>query len=419
MQMANKILAYTALTVCIANPSSAFAQGSFPDVPSDHPSYAAIEALASENILEGNPDGTFRPDATINRAEFVKIVGGAVELEADTERSRASLCNEDPTYYSSYSDVRNSDWFAYFVCLASSHSLASGYPDGTFRPSAPISFVEAAKVVARATGIDDGNIPETGPWYAPYVQYLSVRNAIPPSIQRFDQLITRGEMAEMYWRLRSRTTDLPSQTYERIAGLPERSYGLIELANAGDYGDKAIILQSRGEPQEVLVESIAELVSDQEVVKRDYTYKIYARLSPSVVFILSYMELGKGSLYKYDAFTHQLTSMRINERFRVGIGESSPFGTMLAWTQLLYDEGRVASDLYILDLASDTATLVITLPQDESLAEIDNLGPSIPRTDISWVSPTTIRYPVYSCQGYGYERGCTELKEYRTVSIGE
>ncbi len=439
MQITKKILVHTALTVCIASPSSAFAQRSFPDVPSDHPSYAAIEALAGEGIVEGNPDGTFRPDATINRAEFVKIVASAVETERGVEDSKASMCERaaDFGFWSDrFFDVRVTDWYAQFVCVAFWHGLLNGYPDGTFRPSASISFVEAAKVVANATGFtEQNNLTEvqrqgghfSDSWFVPYVQYLSLRGAIPPSIQRFEQLITRGEMAEMYWRLRSRTTDLPAQTYEGIAGVAENSFGVIELANAGqaqgDYGDKAIVLQRPHMAQEVLVESVGALVSP-ETTFSEYrvpdSYKLLARLSPSVVIIERYVPeiYFRGMLYKYDADTRKMTKMRINEQFLYGEGTPSPDGTLLAWMKDQPSFDNAPTELYVLDLVRDTATLVASLPSDESLGEISG-GPGGPFTDISWVSPTTIRYPVYSCERGDYDVTCIDLKEYRTVSIGE
>ncbi len=47
---------------------------SFPDVPTSHPYYNEIIKAAKAGIVEGNPDGTFAPDATLTRAEIVTII---------------------------------------------------------------------------------------------------------------------------------------------------------------------------------------------------------------------------------------------------------------------------------------------------------------------------------------------------------
>ncbi len=48
--------------------------GSFSDVPDDHPYIKAIEYLQNNDIVQGYEDGTFRPEQTINRAEFTKVL---------------------------------------------------------------------------------------------------------------------------------------------------------------------------------------------------------------------------------------------------------------------------------------------------------------------------------------------------------
>src|SRR3989344_8997908 len=47
---------------------------SFLDVSPLHPAYPAVEYLKSTGVLQGYADGTFRPDAKVNRAEATKII---------------------------------------------------------------------------------------------------------------------------------------------------------------------------------------------------------------------------------------------------------------------------------------------------------------------------------------------------------
>ena len=52
----------------------------FSDVPSSYWAYAAISSLSSQGIVSGYPDGTYRPDNTITRAEFATMLVKALGL---------------------------------------------------------------------------------------------------------------------------------------------------------------------------------------------------------------------------------------------------------------------------------------------------------------------------------------------------
>lgn len=196
---------------------SAFAQGDtfapnpFTDVPENHINYQAIEFLRQNNVLKGYTDGTFKPDARINRAEFVKLIANPFIL--DTERLNECLNQEldedDQTVF--FPDVRRDSWYAPELCLAKVLKLVDGYPDGTFKPGEYINFVEAAKIIVGTFALQTSEEPTGEFWYRKYVNVLSERNAIPTSVARFDEPVTRGEMAEMLFRLKTHNTVKPSR----------------------------------------------------------------------------------------------------------------------------------------------------------------------------------------------------------------
>ncbi len=186
------------------------ASATFPDVPSTHPYYEAINFLQNKGIIKGYSDGTFQPEKLLNRAEFLKIT-----LEAFAPgKANGKTCTKFP-------DAKSGDWFLTYVCYALENNIINGYPDGTFKPAQNISFVEAAKVLSNLKGFSA--TPATDPWYKVYVQNLAKVNAIAPSINKLDQLINRGEMAEMTYRLHQDITSKPSKTYEELAGIPVNS----------------------------------------------------------------------------------------------------------------------------------------------------------------------------------------------------
>ena len=170
----------------------------FTDVPAEHPQFQAITWMETEGAVKGYADGTYKPSQSINRAEFTKIIAAAV-LGYSTE--------QDPSGFDIYSaaglafsDVANGAWYIPYVRFALELGIISGYPDGTFHPERNINIAEAAKIIVRGHGFAVGD--EAPDWYRPYVDALADRNAIPPSVRSFDQFLTRGEMAEMLYRLR-------------------------------------------------------------------------------------------------------------------------------------------------------------------------------------------------------------------------
>ena len=67
------------------------AEGSLADVPKDHWSYAAIDMLVQDGIIEGNPDGTFEGGRAMSRYEMAAIVARAVENSKDADLKTKGL----------------------------------------------------------------------------------------------------------------------------------------------------------------------------------------------------------------------------------------------------------------------------------------------------------------------------------------
>ena len=200
----------------LAQQDTAFSKNPFTDVPSNSTYFQSIEYLRTQNVLKGYLDGTFRPNTRINRAEFVHFVSNPFIL--DTNNMSACL-KENVSSAASivfFSDVSKDSWYAVDVCFSKTKDLINGYPDGTYRPANPINFVEAAKIISNVFSLNEEKNDTGEFWYRPYVQRLSDLHAIPVSITRFDQTMTRGEMAEIVYRLKVSATDKPSTTINNL-----------------------------------------------------------------------------------------------------------------------------------------------------------------------------------------------------------
>jgi hypothetical protein len=112
----------------------------FRDVPFDHPFYDEIEWLAVQGYVQGFDDATFRPVAAITRQSMAAVLW------------RQAGSPPPPTDAASFSDVPPTNPFAPAIAWLTGNGLANGYPDGTYRPSAPISRQTLAAFLWRSAG---------------------------------------------------------------------------------------------------------------------------------------------------------------------------------------------------------------------------------------------------------------------------
>jgi hypothetical protein len=184
----------------------------FSDLDDLHVNFDAIMYVQEREIVDGYPDGTYKPDDTINRAEFTKIlVGSAYDYDPEEDTS-------DIDIYSSgeftFPDIEDQAWYIPYLRVAVNNEVIEGYPDGTFRPDDDVNFAEAAKIIV--TSFDYESVTDDEVWYKGFVDVLAAKGAIPTSIESFEQQITRGEMAEMIYRVVGLVTYKDSNNYTDI-----------------------------------------------------------------------------------------------------------------------------------------------------------------------------------------------------------
>jgi len=191
--------------ICVlAFTSTAFA--SFSDVDSSHINSEAIDYVESLGIVQGYPDGTYKPDQPINRAEFTKII-----IATEYTQSQIDACNSV-----SFSDIGDGAWYTPYICVAEMNDIVGGYPDGTYGPANLITFAEASKIITNT--LIEQTTEGSEIWYRPYVRKLEDLDAIPSTVEDFEHKLTRGEMAEMIWRIKEEVFGEPSKTYNQLNG---------------------------------------------------------------------------------------------------------------------------------------------------------------------------------------------------------
>ena len=156
------------------------------DAPFQPAEAAGISVLTTLGAVEGNPDGTFQPRRTLNRAEFLKIALASYPRIV-VSLSDASGC---------FPDVREEDWFSRYVCLAKKRGVVSGYPDGFFRPENPVNYAEALKMLGELYGYT-AYADADAEWFEIYVQAAQNHKTALPVNLAYDRYLTRGQMARL------------------------------------------------------------------------------------------------------------------------------------------------------------------------------------------------------------------------------
>jgi uncharacterized protein YuzE len=103
----------------------------------------AVARLGALGIIVGYPDGTFRPDQPVTRAEFSKIIVAALGI-GEAAQYAAGVTR--------FPDVAADHWASGYINVAVDVGVIVGYPDGTFLPENQVTYAEAIKMIVAALG---------------------------------------------------------------------------------------------------------------------------------------------------------------------------------------------------------------------------------------------------------------------------
>lgn len=125
----------------------------------------AVKTLNLMGVINGYPDGTFKPNDNVTRAEFTAMLMRTLKLGSIGSTSAAELPFSDV-------DDNNSDinWAIPNINTAYARGVINGYEDGTFRPSANVAYEEAVKMIVCTLGYGANVDVSITPWYANFIQ---------------------------------------------------------------------------------------------------------------------------------------------------------------------------------------------------------------------------------------------------------
>jgi PKD repeat protein len=176
----------------------------FPDVPLDYWSMEQVISCVDAGIVQGYPDGTYKPTAAITRDQMAVYISRAL-AQGDTNVPDAST--------QTFPDVPTDHWAYRYIQFANAQGVVEGYSDGTYKPSVQLDRGQMAVFIARSicTPTGDAGMASYTPgatdtfpdvasdhWafkYIGYVKYRSVVQGYPDGTYRPDAICTRDQMA--------------------------------------------------------------------------------------------------------------------------------------------------------------------------------------------------------------------------------
>ena len=156
----------------------------------------AVDACTALNIIGGYPDGSFKPEGNITRAEVTKMI--CVALNGG--KNPAVSTNTTPTF----SDVRNNAnaaWAEGYIESCAAQGIVSGVGGGKFAPNGNVTGVQLAKMLLVSLGYNSNNEGFTGNAWATNVNVRAAQKGLYEGLETMDTAaaITRDNAAQMVW----------------------------------------------------------------------------------------------------------------------------------------------------------------------------------------------------------------------------
>ena len=111
----------------------------FTDVPTDYWAYDAISYLVAHHVVHGYPDGSFKPEGKLTRAEFAVMLTESMGLK--------KYC--DDTLPEIYKDVHAGDWYCLYITPVVKAGYMRGYGDGRFGPNDKLTKEQILTTIVR------------------------------------------------------------------------------------------------------------------------------------------------------------------------------------------------------------------------------------------------------------------------------
>ncbi len=298
----------------------------FADVPDAHENAPAITFLKEKGVVKGYKDPSassglagFKPDRTVTRAEFVKML---VTLRESPRRGECTVP----------ADVKKNDWFYEPVCRAMQEAIVEGGKDGLFRPSDSVTLADASVMLIRAYGIRTEDTPV---WYEGAIRALASKNAIPHDVQAAFMRLTRAQVSEMLWRLHNDVTDRGTVNVEDVLNAQCSAFEEEPIANVDMQEVRSAWLRWINDVR--TQEGLAPYRTDRQLIRTAWLWSDRARSLGA----MNHKRDGQTAYYDYDMVGDWFSSLGLDFRNVKG----STYTENIGWGMYRCKKGDCTGDM--------------------------------------------------------------------------
>jgi hypothetical protein len=245
--------------------ASALAQTTFNDVPTNYWAQTFIQELASRDIIKGFPDGGFRPNDPVTRAQFAAMLNKAM-TKAPT-RNGVTFVDVDPNY-----------WAASAIQKAYTTGFMAGYPGNVFEPAQNIPRVQILVSLANGLNYTANQAPET------ILQTYSDAASIPNYARNSVAAATENRMVVNYPNVQFLN---PNQSATRAEVAAFIYQGLVRSGQVNAISSPYIVGQNYGNPNNPPVQNQVRIPAGNTIAVQYSKDKILLGPDEKVPLILT------------------------------------------------------------------------------------------------------------------------------------
>ena len=188
-----KLKRIAALTLAAACAATVCAGAAFTDQSDIKVDSRVIDTLVEKNVIKGYENGSFQPNETVSRAEMAKMI---YVLRTNGGTDAATYAEKMST---NFNDVNN-HWASGYIKYCYAYGIVAGKSSTVFAPDAPVTTVEAAKMLLVYSGHDVQKDGLTGAQWKENALKLADKDGLLVSVNiKPDDALPRQYAAQMIY----------------------------------------------------------------------------------------------------------------------------------------------------------------------------------------------------------------------------
>lgn len=188
-----KLKRIAALTLAAACAATVFAGAAFTDQNAIKVDSKVLDTLTEKNVIKGFEDGSFQPDKAVTRAEMAKMIY-VLRTNGGTDATTYAV-----KMSTDFNDVNN-HWASGYIKYCYAYGIVAGKSSTVFVPDAPVTTVEAAKMLLVYSGVDAAQSGLTGAQWKANTMKLADRDGLLKGVEAdIDAPLPRQYAAQMIY----------------------------------------------------------------------------------------------------------------------------------------------------------------------------------------------------------------------------